>query len=134
MGKRIRPFRRLAMSAKTAEVIQALANLTHADHASKCGDVEGPCVHEKARTLPVADLITNGIKIGKKRATFDVPDPYSEDDHVEVRQLLHLLATRIGSFAPKQKTQTQDALDRVVEEIRAYADRNPLEVIAEAAR
>lgn len=133
MAERIREFRRLAMSAKTAQVIVELGRRTDADHRAKCADIDGPCPHDGGN-LAVADLIRNSIKIGQKRATLDLPDPYASDDFAMGIKVLHLFAERVKIFARREKQQTTTALERIAEEAIHYANRNPLEVIAEAAR
>jgi len=134
VGKHLRDYRRIAMNPKTAEVIARLGRLTDTDHATKCADeLEGDCRHRTSGTLAVADLLRTKLKIGQKRGYLDLPDPYNTNDHEAARAVLRHLASRILAFTNGEKGQTTKALLRVVEEVRNYADRSPLEVIAEAA-
>ena len=139
MAKRLREFKRFALTAKTGELLRScLVDKTFNDHFSvgKCeaADALGPCIHERSGTLAVARLIEAGIKIGTKRATLDIPDPYcGGGDPAKQVKVLKQVAERMRAFAKSQKRQQQKAFTRLADEIDTYADRSPLVVLAEIA-
>lgn len=138
MAKRLREFRRFALTAKTGELLRSdLVDKTLNDHygSTKCEhpDSSEPCVHERSGSLAVARMVEAGIKIGEKRATLDVPDPYCVSDTSGTIKTLRTLAHRLRSFAGAWKRQQQIAATRLADEIEAYADRNPLTVLADYA-
>jgi len=133
--RRYRDFLRIAMTAKTGTFIrESLVDKTFNDHFTKkqC-DPNVPCVHVETGTLAVARTVESGIKVGTKRATLDLRCPYSMKNPLKQVLLLKNLASRIEAFSADQKNQLQTACARIVEEIRKYADRNAMQVIAEAA-
>jgi hypothetical protein len=135
--KRVRDFKRIAMTAKTAKFIEDIADKTFTAHARQCDEVDPAdmdgCPHEQSGSLPAAQLLARGLKIGKKRATLDVKCPYSLDDPQERIRILKILAKRMRAFLTGEKRQLRDAVNRIADEIEAYADRNAMQVIAEAA-
>ena len=138
--KRLRDFRRVAFTAKTGELLrELLVDKTFKDHFSKCDLTKGskPCSHKKSGTLGVARLVESAIKVGEKRATLDIPDPYCTPDYEVTIRLLEQTATRIRSFADSRlavtKRQQRESLTRLAEEIQSYAERNPLMVLADIA-
>jgi hypothetical protein len=147
MAKRLRDFKRISFTAKTGELIrEALVDKTFHDHfkSGKChkamrskqmGQVIEPCIHETSGTLAIARLVESEIKIGTKRATLDIPDPYCTADADATIKLLGQLAGRLMSYAAiaNLKSQTRDAIQRIGEEVQLFADRNPLVVLAEIA-
>jgi hypothetical protein len=132
--KRLRDFRRISFTAKTGELLSTcLVDKTFKDHyypGNKCAD-DPNCRH--VGTLPIARLIEAGLKIGKKRATLDIPDPYCTGDSPGVIKLLKSTAGRVRQFADAQKRQQKNAFERLADEIEAFADRNPLMVLADIA-
>ena len=137
MAKRLRDFKRVAFTAKTGEILrECLVDKTFNDHfGGKCGD-ESPCKHERSGTLAVARLVESAIRIGEKRATLDIPDPYCTPDYEVTIRVLKQLAERVRQFAGSSvvtKNQQKNALTRLAEEIQSYAERNPLMVLADIA-
>jgi hypothetical protein len=140
--KRYRDFLRIAMTAKTARWLEErLVDKTFEAH-SLCIplrqddiDVANQCGHYRSRTIFVARAMESGLKIGKKRATLDVKCPYSTSDAGEHIKLLLFFANRIRSFssATGVKRQVSDACFRIADAITTYANRNAMQVIAEAA-
>jgi len=133
--RRYRDFLRIAMTAKTGTFIrESLVDKTFNDHFTKkqC-DASASCIHIETSTLMVARTVEAGIKIGTKRATLDLRCPYSMENSLNQVLLLKILATRIEAFSMDQKNQLQVACIRIAEEIYKYADRNAMQVIAEAA-
>jgi hypothetical protein len=139
VAKRFREYKRIKLTAKTAELIrERLVDKTFDDHfvKKKCAiDPTGltQCSHQSSGTLDVARLVEAGIKIGKKRATLDLACPYSTNNATKHAYLLKQLATRLRMFASaeKMKDQTRTAFNRAANEIQAYAERNAMEVLAE---
>lgn len=135
--KRIRGFLRISMTARTGRVIHNyIVNRTFEDHAKKCvGRVlNEPCPH--APNLAGSRAVDTGLVVGKKRATLDLMCPYELDDPEEQKEhilTLERLAGRIKDLGHHQKEQVQKAMTRICDEILAYARRNPMVVIAEAA-
>lgn len=138
--KRVRDFRRISMTAKTARFIRSnLIYKTVDHHVAHCEEtpewLDGEeCKHERSKSLPVAHLLAHGLKIGKKRATLDIQCPYSTDDPEKQVKLLKHAANRLIFFVDNEKRQLQDAMRRISDEILDYANRNAMQVIAEAAR
>ena len=137
--RRYRDYLRVNMTAKTGAFIRkSLVDKTFEDHFTKKKCALDPtgltlCSHESSGTLLVARTIEAGIKVGKKRATLDLSCPFSlAEPHKQVRLLKHI-AERLESFSKDEKRQLHSACARIVEEIRKYADRNAMQVIAEAA-
>jgi len=137
--RRYRDYLRVNMTAKTGTFIrESLVDKTFNDHFTKNKCVLDPgcltmCSHEESGTLLVARTVEAGIKVGKKRATLDLACPYSlPEPHKQVWLLKHI-AQRIEAFSKDEKRQLRSACVRIVEEIRKYADRNAMQVIAEAA-
>jgi hypothetical protein len=131
--RRYRDFLRISLTAKSARVIQKfVVERTLEDHASKCVGREN-CPHDN---LPGSRAVDVGLKIGRKRSTLDLMCPYTFDD-VEQQNahvaMLKKLANRIKGIGEIQHAQVGEALLRIHDEIMAYADRNPMVVIAEAA-
>lgn len=163
MAKRVREFKRISLTAKTAEAIRKMiVDVTFDDHyrrvcilcdisftpkkgyCHKCGGAgdrtrhpeceQGTsCIHVKSGSLQVARLIEAGIKVGKKRATLDIPCPYSSGDPNEAIITLLNASGRIILFAASEKKQLRLACERVAGEIKVYANRNAMEVLADAA-
>ena len=133
--RRYRDYLRVNMTAKTGTFIrESLVDKTFEDHFTKkkCAPDE-VCGHVESGTLSVARTIEAGIKVGKKRATLDLACPYSlPEPHKQVRLLKHI-AQRLEDFSKTEKRQLHTACARIVEEVRKYADRNAMQVIAEAA-
>lgn len=138
--KRFRDFLRLNMPAKTATfLVVSLVDKTFNDHFKKCMGLPltngiAMCSHEGSRSLHVARLVEVGMKIGTKRATLDLPCPYSLADPQEQIVILKILAKRIDEFSTSEKKQRRSACLRMRDEVLAYAERNAMQVIAEAAR
>lgn len=132
--KRYRDFLRISMTAKTALWIEKnLIDKTLKDHYDKCADPTLGCHHQTSHSLAVARLLESGLKIGKKRATLDLPCPYStETPRVQCAHYASA-ARRIISFSTKEKKQLRAACVRICAEITIYANRNAMQVIAEAA-
>jgi hypothetical protein len=134
--RRFREFKRINLTAKTAKLIRAcLADKTFNDHYKKCSlDPTGLtlCSHQQNGNLAVARLVEAGIKIGKKRATLDVPCPYSTSDAEAHVQVLDRVVARLHAFSKNMKGQTRAAFLRAAAEIDAYAHRNAMQVLAEA--
>ena len=134
MAKRFRDFRRLAMTAQTANwIMENIVDSTFKDHYDKCE--EGVlCYHLEFNTLGVARMLESGFKIGKRRATLDIHCPWSQSDPVAHKKLLLDTCERFADFSVKKLTsRKQKVIERLVEEIRTYANRNEMQVIAEAA-
>jgi hypothetical protein len=135
--KRFRDFLRVSMTARTAKVLQEyVVDRTYKDHENKCvGRVlNEPCPH--ATSMPGSRAVDTGLVVGKKRATLDLDCPYSFDDIEEQNaqiKMLENLAERIKRIGETRKGQVNEALVRISDEILAYAQRNPMVVIAEAA-
>ena len=128
---RLRDFRRVSFTAKTGELIrELLVDRTMKDHYTQ-GKCDTTCHH--IATLPIARLIEANIKIGKKRATLDIPDPYCSGDDAATIKLLKETAERLRQFAGGQKQQQQTAFTRLADEIQSFAERNPLMVLADIA-
>ena len=128
--KRLRQFLRLNTTTVVAEVIKEyVVDRTLEDHAKKC-DGE-PCPH--SINLPGTRQVAAGTRIGSKRARIDLPCPYSTDDAEVQIILLDRLAWRIRDIACLQKFQTKEVMFRLSNQIFAFAHRNPMVVIAEAA-
>lgn len=137
MAKRLRDFKRISMTAKTAEWIFAnLCEKTFKDHVAKCDDRRAePCYHEESLSLDVARFLADNMKIGKKRATVDFPCPYSTNDAKRQATLYDCVILRLISFSAVQgKTQVRVACERICDELQAYRNRNAMQVIAESAR
>ena len=134
MAKRYRDFLRVNMTAKTAKFISAkLVDLTFKDHYEKCAD-DPQCTHILSSNLEIARTIEAGLVIGSKRAHLDLACPYSTTDSQWHTQLLVNISYRLNYFLVSTlKKQLRVAGERVAKEIRAYADRNAMQVIAEAA-
>lgn len=131
--KRYRDFLRVSMTARSAKVLKKfVVDRTFDDHAAKCQGVEN-CPHDN---LPGSRAVDVGLQIGKKRATLDLDCPYSfdgiEEQNAQI-EMLRKLAIRIKGIGQTQKGQVHAALLRIHDEIIAYAERNPMVVIAEAA-
>jgi hypothetical protein len=140
MAKRVRDYRRIAMTAKTAQKIEEwLVDKTFFDHKRRClGKPAWPisvseCPHRETLSLDVAEAIARGLVINSKRATLDIKCPYSTADADESIRVLMTMAGRLRDFSRGEKRQLKDACFRVAEEIEAYANRNAMLVIAEAA-
>lgn len=140
--KRVRDFRRFSLTAKTAKFLEeSLADKTFSAHQRMCvrgREVKWPveaetCVHEVSRSLDVAQLFARGLKVGEKRATLDLQCPYSLDDPQDRIQVYEIMAGRMRDFAKGEKRQLAEAIHRIAKEIEAYAHRNAMQVIAEAA-
>lgn len=140
--KRVRDFRRFSLTAKTAKFLEAsLVDKTHEAHQRMCvhkKKVKWPveaedCIHRISRSMDVAELFARGLKIGEKRATLDLQCPYSLDDPQDRIQVYEVMAGRMRDFAKGEKRQLADAIHRISKEIEAYAHRNAMQVIAEAA-
>ena len=135
--KRFRDFLRLNMPAKTATfLVVSLVDKTFNDHFKKCDPARAKrgCGHTDSGSLQVARLVEVGMKIGTKRATLDLPCPYSLSDPQEQIEVLKDLAKRIDAFSENEKFQRRSACLRMRDEVLAYANRNAMQVIAEAAR
>jgi hypothetical protein len=125
-----RDFLRVSMTAKTAKVIQEyVVDRTFDDHSKKCQGVEN-CPHDN---LPGARAVEAGLETGVKRATLDLTCPYSFEDPDAQIAILEKLANRLKGIGQNQKGQVQVALLRIADEVLAYARRNPMVVLAEAA-
>lgn len=125
------------MSAKTAKWLrESLVDRTLQDHEKCDPEAEEPCIHVRSWNLPVALHFEAGIKINKKRATLDIQCPYSTENAQGQILLFKYMADRIKAFAHAQGVhkQQREAAMRVRDEILAYANRNAMQVIAEAAR
>lgn len=128
--KRARQFLRLSMTAGVATVIyDFVVSKTFNDHEKKCGSE--PCPHSS--NLPGSRQVEAGIKIGVKRATLDLPCPYSTHDPEAQIQMMERLAWRIQEIGKTQGLQTAEAMYRVCGQIISYARRNPMVVIAESS-
>jgi hypothetical protein len=135
MARRIRDFLRVQMTARVARIIQhAVATRTFEDHAAKCKPDDLACPHAERGTLDMARAVESGIVIGEKRAHLDLACPFSLEDSDKQILVLERLGQRIGWIADGQKEATSDAIQRIVGEILAFARRNPMLVIAEAAK
>ena len=136
-GKHVRDFLRISLSAKTAEWLRStVVNLTLKDHGKCDPEREEPCKHEKNLNLEVALAFEAGLKVGKKRATLDIRCPYSTDDYKAHIKMLERMEVRIHDFANAATTHGQQARAafKICKKIHAYAHRNAMQVIAEAAR
>ena len=140
MPKRIRNFKRIAFKAKTGqEILHQLSERTFKDHEKKCIEgcillLETPCRHMTSRNLDVAELVKNKLTISKTRAHLDIPDPYSTEDYADTIEVLKMLARRLLAFAETQShPQQKKAWQKIAKEVKDYADRNPLEVLADCA-
>jgi hypothetical protein len=138
MAKKYRQFKRISLKAKTAKVIvEQLVDKTFNDHFKKCMDApkDGKmrdCSHEGSRSLFVARLIEAQITIGVKRARLDIPCPYASGDAEAQIKTLNVMVTRLRDFSKKQTTQCRKAWEAAADQIEAYANRNAMEVLAEA--
>ena len=135
MAKRYRKFKRIKLTAKTATLIrEKLVDKTFNHHYNNCvGDeLEPACTHVESGSLFVARLVEAGLKIGKKRATLDLTCPYSTNDPEGHIQTLHVFCWRLREFAKPMKAQTRTACFRIAEIAENYAERNAMEVLAEA--
>jgi hypothetical protein len=138
VAKRFRQFKRVNLTAKTAELIrEGLVDKTFKDHfvKKKCAlDMAGMavCRHERSGSLMVARLVESGIHVGKKRGYLDIQCPYATNDPDDYIAILDVMVQRIRSFAEVAKKQTRVAMERAANEIDHYAHRNAMEVLAEA--
>jgi len=126
------------MSAKTAKImVELFVDKTFNDHHAKnCvgrADPDEPCIHEWSGTLEIARELEAGFKIGQKRATLDIRCPYSTEDHKKHHDLLLKMVVRILQLPEGLHRQQVEAIQRVATEITRYAERNAMQVIAEAA-
>ena len=155
MAKRYYPFKRVNLTAKTAKLIsESLVDKTFQDHyamvCARCNTVfsgkratcrhpeceseerlwkrpecgEGTCHHIKGGSLDVARMVEAGMKIGKRRATLDLP--------FEKGHLLKFV-DRLLAFADTWPGRVKEAAERIATEVERYANRTPLEVLAECA-
>jgi hypothetical protein len=138
MAKKYRQFKRIRLKAKTAKlIVEKLVDKTFADHQAKCWDEENErfdpdCGHHRRGSLQVARLIDAHIKIGVKRATLDVPCPHARGDADAQIKTLNFLAVRLRDFGKDLSAQCRRAWNAAADEIEAYANRNAMEVLAEA--
>lgn len=138
MAKKYRQFKRISLKAKTAKaIVEQLVDKTFNDHANKCWvknyeRFDPDCGHHKRKTLQVARLIESNIKIGVKRATLDIPCPYAQGDAEDQIKTLNIMVIRLRAFAQHQTTQCRLAWEAAADQIDAYANRNAMEVLAEA--
>jgi hypothetical protein len=134
MAKRYRKFRTVRFTARTGEFLRSsLVETTFKDHARNCGS-DPKCRHIESGTLEIARAFENYLRIGKKRASLRLPCPYSTPKPVAQICLLQEMAERIRSFAKaRAKQAVREACERIADEIDAYAGRNAMQVIAEAA-
>ena len=123
------------MSANTAKRISELiVDRVFKDHYDKCATSSQECKHEESGSLPAARLFESCIRIGDRRAILRVKCPYSLDDPDAQIKALHQLAKRIVLAGINQKFQVYTACIRIATQLSHYAERNAMQVIADAAR
>lgn len=125
-----RDFKRVRMTAETAKLmVELLADKTFTDHFSKCGDDVRrniPCRHEESGSLGVARMLASNMTISEKKrckAHLDLPDD---------PDLVRHFVTRIYQFADHIDKNTSRAFKRVAKVADRWANRGPLERLAEA--
>ena len=82
------------------------------------------CLHTESGTLVIAKMLESGMKIGKKRATLDLPDD---------KDRLLLFVARLRLFAKEWPKQVKAAAMRIADDAENYAERSPLHRLAECA-
>jgi len=139
VAKKYRLFKRINLKAKTATaIVEQLVDKTFKDHQAKCwsadaGCFDPACGHAVRGTLQVARLIEAQITIGVKRARLDIPCPHARGDADEQIKTLNLLAIRLRDFGARlSHKQNRLAWLAAADQVEAYANRNAMEVLAEA--
>lgn len=136
------PSKRIRMTVKTARLIRTelvervFKRHSKSDCFSGIGVGVGVCFCESDGILPLATFLDNSISIGRISAHLDLACPYLEDDSEVQIQLLRYLISRLWVFPFKkdENTRTVKAVLRIRREIEAFANRNAMQVIAEASR
>ena len=152
MAKRYRTFKRVRMTARSAQaIVETIVDRTFDDHfAMVCGQCSKPskekfcrhcemiterkwkarscqigkCTHVESRNLDCARLIEAGAHIAKTKGYIDLPP----DDP----ELLRLLAARIRSFVGTAG-KAASAFARVADAAERHARRGWLHQLAECA-
>jgi len=122
MAKRYRDFKRVRLTAKTAKKLTEIAEKIFSDHYDKCGAENMPCRHMLTGSLEVARLVESKLTIASHRAHIDIPD-----DPVIAR----VTAAIFRDFS-QTASWAKPALQRIADEVDAWARRSPLEKLAEA--
>lgn len=148
---RYRKFKRVSLSAKNAKlIIKTLVDPVLEEHVrmvpcticnyfgpqTDCGCEEGRvrvcdtfCAHQKS--LPVARMLESNTTIGKKRAHLDLPD---EPDICRwLSEELNISASIAHTVTGTLTSKEIEEFNRVSRIARAWAQRGPLERLAEAA-
>lgn len=127
------------MSGGVAKFLkEKLVDRTLNDCRKKCDPSSGGCAHRLRGSLQVAHFLEAQLTFTTKRGYLDVPCPFltTKDDEQAARYLnvLEDLVIRIRDFAGMASTlRTINAVREVAREVDEYRQRNPMEVIAEAA-